>query len=110
MASDLQKLWSERIERAKKKRKEWEDEFRIDLGRAYWEGKQNPGYPAEEWITINKIYAHLQAQLPLLYSLDPYFYVKLEKWRGDLSAEDMAVLQQGQTPPAIAQANLRGRG
>src|SRR2546421_9120067 len=79
MATDLQKSWAKKIEAAKKIRKTWADEFKVQMGRDYWEGKQNPGYPAEEWITVNKIYAHLQAQLPLLYSMDPYFYVKLKK-------------------------------
>lgn len=99
MASDVQKRWEERIARAKKKREAWENEFRTQLGRAYFEGKQNPGYPADEWITVNKIYSHLQAQLPMLYSMDPYFYVKLEKWFSALTPQDMAALQQGQTPP-----------
>lgn len=79
MPSDLQKLWEERIQRAKKAREDWADEFKVKLGRDYFEGKQNPGYPEDEWITVNKIYSHLQAQLPSLYSVDPYFYVKLKK-------------------------------
>jgi hypothetical protein len=79
MKSEVQKKWEERIQRAKKVRDAWATEFQVDLGRKYWEGKQNPGYPAAEWITVNKIYSHLQAQLPLLYSMDPYFYVKLKK-------------------------------
>lgn len=76
---DLNKTWAGRIQRAKKVREDWAEEFKIDLGRSYFEGRQNPGYPADEWITVNKIYSHLQAQLPLLYSMDPYFYVKLKK-------------------------------
>lgn len=110
MASDLQKKWEERIARAKKKREEWESEFRTKLGRDYFEGKQNPGYPDAEWITVNKIYSHLQAQLPLLYSMDPYFYVKLEKCYSQLTPEDMQVIAQGQTPKAIEALNLKGRG
>lgn len=105
MPTDLQKVWTERINRAKKKREEWSTEFQTDLGRAYFEGKQNPGYPAEEWVTVNKIYSHLQAQLPLLYSMDPYFYVKLEQWRGTLSPEDLAAIQQGQEPQSVKNAN-----
>lgn len=77
--SDNYKIWSDRIQRAKKVREEWADEFRVKMGREYYEGHQNPGYPADEWITVNKIYSHLQAQLPMLYSMDPYFYVKLKK-------------------------------
>ncbi|HEU4340468.1 MAG TPA: hypothetical protein VFU31_02745, partial [Candidatus Binatia bacterium] len=79
MASDLQKAWEERIQRAKKCREKWAEEFKIQMGRDYFEGRQNPGYPGDEWITVNKIYSHLQAQLPLLYSMDHYFYVKLKK-------------------------------
>lgn len=80
MPADLQKKWQERIDRAKKVREEWATQFRTDLGRDYFEGQQNPGnYSADEWITVNKIYSHLQAQLPILYSMDPYFYVKLKK-------------------------------
>lgn len=79
MAKDIQKTWDERITRAKKCREDWFDHFRVGLGRDYFEGKQNPGYPQEEWITINKIYAHLMAELPSLYSVDPYFYVRLKK-------------------------------
>ena len=76
---DIQKTWEERINLAKSEKDDWERSFRVKLARDYFEGKQNPGYPADEWITINKIYAHLQAQLPSLYSLDPYYYVKLKK-------------------------------
>jgi hypothetical protein len=76
---DLQKTWEERINRAKAKKKEWEDLMRVKMGRDFFSGKQNPGYPENEWITINKIYSHLMAQLPSLYSVDPYFYVKTKK-------------------------------
>lgn len=79
MAKNLQKTWTERIDLAKKEKQEWEECFRVKLARDYFEGKQNPGYPQDEWITINKIYSHLQAQLPTLYSLDPYYYVRLKK-------------------------------
>lgn len=76
---DLQKRWTERINQAKKKREDWENTFRVKLARDYFAGKQNPGYPPEEWITINKIYSQLMAELPSLYSVDPYFYVKTKK-------------------------------
>ena len=72
---EAQKLWEDRIHRAKAVRKNWKDQFKVDMGYDYFEGKQNPGHPAEEWITINKIYAHIKSQLPALYSADPYFYV-----------------------------------
>jgi hypothetical protein len=77
--ADLHKQWSERITRAKKVRDDWATEFNTQLGRDYYEGRQNPGYPADEWITVNKIYSHLQAQLPMLYSVDPWFYIKVRR-------------------------------
>ena len=77
--AESQKLWEERITRAKKKRADWAKEFRVAMSRDYYAGRQNPGVPDQEWITINKIYAHLQTQLPKLYSVDPYFYVKTKK-------------------------------
>jgi hypothetical protein len=77
---DLNKLWEDRINRAKKKREEeWENPFRVKLARDYFAGKQNPGWPDGEWLTINKIYSHLQAELPSLYSVDPYFYIKTKR-------------------------------
>lgn len=79
MATDLQGTWQERISAAVAVHEEWMLEFRVALGRDFFEGKQNPGHPEEEWISIPKIYSHLQAQLPFLYSIDPYFYVKLRK-------------------------------
>ena len=81
MAATLQKKWEERITAAKKVKQEWKDQFKVDLGIQYFEGNQNPGIPGNEWININKIYSHLQAQLPKLYSVDPYFYVKVKKSR-----------------------------
>jgi len=76
---DLNKLWGEKIARAKKIKEAWEQDFKTKMGWEYFEGKQNPGIPDEEWITVNRIYSHLKAQLPSLYSIDPYFYVKLKK-------------------------------
>lgn len=101
MASDLQKKWEEKLTRAKKAREAWAREFKTELGRAYFEGRQNPGYPEEEWITVNKIYSHLQAQLPLLYSMDPYFYVKLKK-SYSIDPEDIAKFEgMGKTRQAM---------
>ena len=77
--ADIQKDWEEKINLAKKARDEWSSQFKVEMARDYFEGKQNPGYPEDEWITVNKVYAHLQAQLPMLYSIDPYFYVKLKR-------------------------------
>ena len=78
--SDIQKKWEERIERGKCfKDEDFTKPFKVELGRDYFEGKQNPGWPENEWLTINKIYSHIKAQLPVLYAIDPYFYVKLKK-------------------------------
>jgi hypothetical protein len=76
---DRQKYWEDSISRAKQVRKTWKDRFKVDLGKEYFEGKQNPGYPDAEWITINKIYSHIKATLPSLYNNDPYFYVRLKR-------------------------------
>lgn len=76
---EAQKDWEDRIARAKKVRENWKKLFKVDMGRDYFDGKQNPGWPDEEWITVNKIYSHLKAQLPNLYNSDPYFYMKLRR-------------------------------
>lgn len=76
---EAQETWETNIGRAKKVRKSWKNLFKVDMARDFMDGKQNPGYPEEEWITINKIYSHLKAQLPSLYAADPYFYVKLRR-------------------------------
>lgn len=77
---DLQALWMERINRAKKVKKTWKDLFRVNLIREYIDGKQKSDeYDSADWITINNLYSHLKAQLPALYSADPYFYVKLAR-------------------------------
>lgn len=73
------KKWLEQIERAKGVKKLWEDTFRVSLGYDYYEGRQRPSYvPESEWITINLIWSSLEASLPSLYSVDPYFYVRLK--------------------------------
>jgi hypothetical protein len=77
--ADAQSVWEEKISRAKRVRTVWRELFQVELAREYLDGKQNPGYPAEDWITINKFYSYLKAELPALYSADPYFYVKLKK-------------------------------
>ena len=76
---EAQEEWEYKIQRAKLVRKNWKDLFRVDMAKDYIDGKQNPGYPTQEWLTINKIYSHLKAQLPSLYAADPYFYVKLRR-------------------------------
>ncbi len=76
---DRQKIWEDKISRAKAVRANWAKQFKTQMGRDYFEGKQNPGVSDDEWLTINKIYAHVKAQLPALYAQDPYFYVKLKR-------------------------------
>lgn len=75
----LQDRWQSRINRALERRDEWEKQFRVKMGRDYFAGRQNPGWPDQEWITINKIYSHMKSRLPLLYNVDPYFYVKVKR-------------------------------
>ncbi|MHB8123159.1 MAG: hypothetical protein ACYDG4_13495 [Desulfuromonadaceae bacterium] len=77
--TDRQKQWEDKISRAKAVRANWAKQFKVETGRDYFEGKQNPGMPDDEWITINKIYSHVKANLPALYAQDPYFYVKLKR-------------------------------
>ena len=74
-----QKIWMEKIHRAKKVRASWRELFKVDQAREYLDGKQNPGFDKEDWITVNNFYAYLKSQLPAVYSQDPYFYVKLRR-------------------------------
>ncbi len=77
---DKAKDWLEKISRAKKVKEEWRNRFRVALAYAYWEGAQRPpSVNVEDWITINMVYSNLQAELPTLYSNDPYYYIKLSK-------------------------------
>jgi hypothetical protein len=77
---DKAKEWLQKISRAKKVKEDWRNKFRVSLAYSYWEGAQRPAsVNAEDWITINMIYSNLQAELPSLYSNDPYYYIKLSK-------------------------------
>lgn len=79
-AVECQKYWEQRIMRSKKVRKVWKDLFKVELIREYLDGKQqDTAYADADWITVNNLYSHLKAQLPALYSADPYFYVKLAR-------------------------------
>jgi hypothetical protein len=74
------KDWQERIQRAKKVRENWYEKFRVATCYEYRDGIQRPDYFKEsEWITINLVYASLEAILPSLYSVDPYFYMSLKR-------------------------------
>lgn len=76
--TDAQK-WLEKIDRAKKVRAEWLKNFRVSLAYEYYEGRMRPSWiPENEWITVNKIYSSMEAILPSLYSVDPYYYIKLK--------------------------------
>ena len=77
---DAQKIWEEKISRAKQVKTYWKELFKVQMAIDYLDGKQKPpGYDAAEWITVNHVYSHLKAQLPALYSMDPYFYVKVAR-------------------------------
>lgn len=77
--SEAQK-WLQKIHAAKKVKEDWRNKFRVDLAYSYRDGAQRPSHiPDSEWITVNKVYSNLKAELPSLYSNDPYFYVKLAK-------------------------------
>lgn len=72
--------WQYKVKEGVKAQQEWRNQFKVDLARNYFEGKQQPSWVRdEEWITLNMIYSHLLAQLPSLYSIDPYFYVNLSR-------------------------------
>jgi len=68
--------WLERIQRAQKVKDEWRRLFRVGLCYDYFEGRQAPA-GQEDYFIVNRIFSTLQAELPTLYSTDPYFYVKL---------------------------------
>lgn len=74
------KKWLERINDAKKVKENWRKEFRIATAYDYRDGKQRPQNVADsDWITINRFFSNLSAELPTLYSVDPYFYIKVAK-------------------------------
>ena len=95
------KNWLRCIDRAKGVRQNWRDRMRVSLAYDYFEGIQRPANINEkEWITINMIYSNLLAELPTLYSTDPYFYVKLKKSYKPVpetiaAYEEMAKVRQG---------------
>jgi len=76
---EIQKVWQGRVDRAKKVRTNWKKLFRVTELLLYFDGRQNPGFSEEDWITINMIYSHLKAQLPALYDTDPYFYINVSR-------------------------------
>lgn len=72
--------WLDAIAEAKRVKEDWTAKFRVPLSYEYFEGRARPdSVPENEWITINMIYSSLMAELPALYSTDPYYYVKLRK-------------------------------
>lgn len=77
---DAVSKWLDKINRAKKVKENWRERFRVDLAYEYYEGNQRPpDVPLSEWITVNKLYADMQSELPSLYAQDPEFYVKLKR-------------------------------
>lgn len=79
--AEIQATWEDRINRALAHREDdFDKPFRVKMAREYLDGKQRPSdVPDHEWITVNKLYSHMQAQLPILYSLDPYYYIKVKR-------------------------------
>jgi len=72
--------WLKRIDRAKEIKKDWRDRFRVDTAYDYWEGAQRPPeWEVEDWITVNLVYSGLLAELPTLYSQDPFYFIKLKR-------------------------------
>ncbi len=77
---ETQQKWESKIRRALDVRDKWRKDFKVDLARDYFEGRQAPqGVNPDEWYCINQVYSTLKAQLPALYQNDPYFYVKLRR-------------------------------
>ena len=92
--TEIQEGWESKLRRALKKKQEWADQFHVAQAVDFYEGKQRPsGWSDDEWITVNKIYSFLQAQLPSLYSIDPFFYVKLKRSFSP-NAEDIPAMQE----------------
>ena len=92
--TQIQEEWESKIRRAMKKKGEWADQFHVEQAVEFYEGKQRPsGWTDEEWITVNKIYSFLQAQLPSLYSIDPFFYVKLKR-SFSANADDIPLMEE----------------
>jgi hypothetical protein len=86
--------WLDAIKRAQDVKKNWRDRFRVDLAYEYWEGVQRPNnIPADEWITVNLIYSSLAAELPSLYSQDPYYHLKVKRSFSPLP-EDAAMFEE----------------
>lgn len=74
------KSWLDKINRAKKVKDKWRQDFRTDLAWNYFKGFQRPPYEQEDdWITLNLVYSTVLAMLPNLYNEDPYFYITLKK-------------------------------
>ena len=102
-AMSVQKIWEEKIARAKQVKKNWKDLFKVQLALEYLDGKQRPSnYDAAEWITVNNVYSHLKAQLPALYSADPYFYVKVKRSYVPVRQ----VIEQYEKKAKVRQSNL----
>jgi len=88
------KWWLQEIQRAKDVKEEWRKRFRVPLSYEYWEGIQRPqDVNADEWITINLIYSSILAELPSLYSTDPYFYIKLAR-SYSINPQDIALYEK----------------
>jgi len=73
------KWWLDEIKLAKKVKEAWMERFDVQMAYDFFDGNQRPdNWPKEFWITVNMIYSNILAELPTLYSTDPYFYIKLK--------------------------------
>ena len=77
---EVVKYWLNEIERAERKKQEWQEFFKVSDCYKYFMGDQRPdNYVEDEWFTLNLIYANIRAQIPSLYFKDPYFFVRLKR-------------------------------
>jgi hypothetical protein len=72
--------WISRILDAKKVRKNWVERFQIEIGYDLFEGANRPQeLEPDEFTGVNLVYSNLETELPTLYGVDPWIYIKLKK-------------------------------
>jgi len=75
-----QRFWEDELRRAKRRKEQWEDYFRVSDCYNFFLGDQMPeNYSENEWFTINLVFANVRAQLPSLYFQNPYIYMRLKR-------------------------------
>jgi hypothetical protein len=92
--TDIQAYWEARIEKAKKVKKKWEDDFQVDNLDKLYEGFQRPSeWKNDQWITINLVFANMRTQLPVLFSQNPEIRCTLKSTFSPVS-ENMSPIQR----------------